>query len=118
MPRREHDDRHGGPAADVAADVGAWHVWEAEVEHDERGALRGGQVEPLAPRRGLQHPPMLGLERVPDHPADLRLVVDHEHRGERSGHAEGWGRSYRMESRIGGGPQVFRRTGPGNTSWT
>ena len=37
VARRQHDDRHGGPLADLATDVDAGHVGQTEVEHDEIG---------------------------------------------------------------------------------
>jgi hypothetical protein len=78
MPRREHDDRNGRAAADLAADVDAGHVGKPEVEHDEIRASVGGGIDPGRSVGSLIHPGCDVAERVADGKANLRFVVDYQ----------------------------------------
>ncbi len=50
--RREHDDRHLRGPPDAPADLGAFEIGQAEVEHDEIGRMIGGQPQRLGAGAG------------------------------------------------------------------
>ena len=78
MARRQHDDRHGGAPPDLAADVDAVHIREAEIEHHEIGAIRRGGIDAGGSIRGLVDASGDVAQCVAHGEADLGLVVDDE----------------------------------------
>ncbi|MNO78148.1 hypothetical protein D3C76_692760 [compost metagenome] len=60
-PRREHDDRHLGPAAHVADQFHAIPVGQAKVEHDQVRATGSGVNQAAMEGVGLEHYQPLGL---------------------------------------------------------
>ena len=62
-PRREHDHRDRRPAAQIADEIDAVAVGQAEVENDDVGLAGSGFDESVLERLGLEHMPTLGLER-------------------------------------------------------
>src|SRR5262249_6708713 len=84
--RREHDDRHRRPAADAPDDFHAVDVGQPEVDDREiRLVAAGGGGTALAAFR-LHHAIAFRGERAAQEPADLRLILDDEHRGARLAH--------------------------------
>jgi hypothetical protein len=77
MPRRQHDDRHGRPPAQLAANVDARHVGQTQVEYDEVWFLRCGNLQCLDARRGFHDPRGHGRKRLAQRTSNLRFVVDH-----------------------------------------
>jgi hypothetical protein len=78
MSRREHEHGGGRPRANLAADLDARDVGQAEVEHDQVGALRRGEIDPGTPRGAFEDASVSGLQGVSDDAPDLRLVIDHK----------------------------------------
>ena len=78
VSRRQHDDRHRGPLANLAAHVHAGHVGQTEIEHDEVGPRRRRRLDPGRPVRRFLDPGGDVVERVANSATNLRLVVDDE----------------------------------------
>src|SRR5215510_2781118 len=79
MPSREDDDRHCGPLTNLAADVHAGHVRQAEVEHYEvRSVVRRG-VDAGAPAGSFVYTGSDITKRVAHSAANLWLVVNDKH---------------------------------------
>jgi len=90
VPRGEHQDRCIAPGPQFATDVGAVHVGEPEVEHDERRPLCGRHRERLTPGRGFAHGPVERFQHMCHRAPDLALVVNDEKvRGGGHGGAKG-----------------------------
>jgi len=79
--RRQHDDRQvhrrfrGTETSAHLEPVGAG---EHQVEHDQRGPLRGHLRECALARIGLTHRVALLLQMKPDELTDVLLVLDHQ----------------------------------------
>src|SRR5262245_9912128 len=79
--RGQHDDGDAAQRlrpAQPAADLEAVDPGQHQVEHDQRGPLRGHQGERALPGLGLAHPVPLLLQMEPDELPDVPLVLDHQ----------------------------------------
>ena len=76
--RRQHDDRRLRPTAEVADELDAVAVGQAQVEDHQFGPARGGVGQRLPDGVGFDHVPALALERHADEAPDLALVLDQQ----------------------------------------
>ncbi len=83
VPGGEHQDRHPGPAAQASDHLDAVHVGEPQVQDDDVGVARGGQLERGGPVGRGVHLVLARLQVDHEGAYDLRLVVDHKHPGHR-----------------------------------
>src|SRR3982751_2034726 len=81
MPCREHYDWRCEQPAQLAADVHASRIGEAEVEHDELWPLGGRAIQPFRTGRTLADPIRNLAQRIANRDTNLRLVVDDENAG-------------------------------------
>ena len=82
--RRQHQDRHVGVLAQLAADVEPALLRHHQVEHDQRRLPRAGRLQRLLAVGGLEHGEALLLQVHRAELADARFVVGHQdrlHRG-------------------------------------
>src|SRR5664280_522542 len=79
----QHDDRHAGPAAQLADDREAIHVRQPEVEDDDVRRLRGRGGERLGAGAGSGHRVLAGVQVHSQRPQDLRFVVDDQYAAHR-----------------------------------
>ena len=77
MSCRKDDDGHGAPLPNLLAYFDAIHLWQAEVEDDQRGSSRSGEVDAFACALGLQDGDDVA-EGIAHDTTDLRLVIDDE----------------------------------------
>ncbi|SVJ78705.1 Uncharacterised protein [Klebsiella pneumoniae] len=89
---RQHQHRHLRPFAQVAKDVLAVAVRQAEVEHHQVRPVQRGLGQPLFAGAGLEHPVALGIEADTEELADLRFVVDQQDAVLQLGHGTRHGR--------------------------
>jgi hypothetical protein len=73
-----HDDRHIRAAADLAQQVEAVILAEADVEQDKAGLSRSGYAHEFLSRARRAYREVMLLEIVPQHVAHGRVVVDDE----------------------------------------
>jgi hypothetical protein len=88
----QDDDRYRGPGAQLADDLDAVEVGQAEVEHDQVGVLAGGGVQGLHAVAGGDDLVLAGVQVDPQRPQDLRFVVDDEQPGHRPTPFPPWSR--------------------------
>ena len=80
MPGGKHDDRNPGPRADLTAHVHAERVREPQVQDDQLGTFRRGEVDPFLSGRRLEEPVGHVAQRVLQGAPDRRVVLDDEQR--------------------------------------
>ncbi|KIX78571.1 hypothetical protein SF12_08360 [Streptomyces sp. MBRL 601] len=87
----DHDHRHVGAAAQLAADLGAGESGQHQVEQDQVGAVALELVEPLGPGGRDGDLEALLAEHVGQSVAEGFLILDDEHSGH--GRTSGAGRT-------------------------
>ena len=75
---REHDHRHGRPAAQALEHFRAVHIGQAEIENDDVGRLERGELERLGPVLGFLDEKAVELEARAQEAADLHFVVNNQ----------------------------------------
>ena len=105
IARGEHDHRRRRELADVAQNVLAVPIGQAEVENDEIGRAGRRQPQSLGAGLGRLHLKAGGGERDGEKPLNLRLIVDHQNA--RARHAAGldaigvaWAAGRRTTNRV------------------
>src|SRR2546430_15899393 len=78
MPGGEHEDRHPGPRADLAAHVDSPEVGQTEVQDDKVGTFRRCEVDPFPAGRGLEQPIGYVAERVAEGGPERRRALDYQ----------------------------------------
>src|SRR6266550_7029824 len=101
----QHHDRHGAPLADAFERLPAVEARHRDIENHEIGLLGVEQSQPLAPVAGLDYRVAGSLQHLPEQAADIRVVVDYEHRGHSSSILKrpADGRRFGAESSLAGG---------------
>src|SRR6266550_7720985 len=80
----QHHDRHGAQLTDAFERLPTVEARHRDIENHEIGLLGVEQSQPLAPVAGLDHRVAGSLQHLPEQAADIRVVVDYEHRGHSS----------------------------------
>jgi hypothetical protein len=99
--RRQHDHGHRRPLAQVADQVHAVAVGQAQVQHHQVGAARAGLDQAALQGGGLVHLVALGLQGEPHEAADVGLVFDDQDLGG-VGHGETFARRAAVRAPSGG----------------
>src|SRR5260221_5562116 len=77
--RRQHDDRHRTPAAQIADELDAVEVRQPEVQHDEIGFAGAGLDEPILCGLRLEYLVSLCFQRSAHEAADLLFILHDQH---------------------------------------
>src|SRR6266576_3506908 len=101
----QHHDRHGAQLTDAFEGLPTVEARHRDIENHEIGLLGVEQSQPLAPVAGLDHRVAGSLQHLPEQAADIRVVVDYEHRGHSSSILKrpADGRRFGAESSLAGG---------------
>ena len=79
VARREHDDRHGRPAADDAAHLDARHIRQPEIEEHEIGRVLAHLMESVCAARGGRYLVSVRAQEEPDRRLNGGLIVHEQH---------------------------------------
>ena len=71
MACRQHDDRHGGPPANLGAHVESCAVGKPKIQHDEVWVIDGRDVDPLPRGSRLEYPRGKRSERLAERAPNL-----------------------------------------------
>src|ERR1700676_1721030 len=80
IPHRQHDDRRARPAPDLPARLDAPHPRHVHVQQHQIRLCLARNLDAFFPILRLDNHVPLARERRPQHPPDLRFVIDHQNR--------------------------------------